>query len=357
MVCGHGRQLDVRRDQEPSTEDRSGDWCTTARLGRPPGCPGRDGVRMDRLRAMATATGSFTRQDAFGIGHDDRSIRRALKARVWHRIRAGVYTFPDLWPEHPDERHRIMGRAVARRFGDRVALSHTTAALAHGLDVWDADLVDVHVTRLDGGAGRTEAGVVHHEGLTLPEDLVELEGHRVMGAVRAAVETASLVSTEAGVVVLDSLLHRNAATQEELFTTYTLVESWPGMRHTGLAVRLADGRSESVGESRGRHLFYAQGLPAPELQYDVRDDAGRLLGTTDYAWPAHRLFGEFDGAIKYTRLLLPGEAPGDAVFREKRREDRLCEQLGWRMVRIVWADLYSPAATAARVRRLMLAAA
>ncbi|MEO5711444.1 MAG: hypothetical protein ABIQ59_16675 [Nocardioidaceae bacterium] len=312
---------------------------------------------MDRLRAIATATGSFTRQDAFGTGCDDKSIRRALKARLWHRIRAGVYTFPDLWPDHPDERHRITGRAVARRFGDSVALSHTTAALAHGLDVWGADLGDVHVTRLDGGAGRTEAGVVHHEGMTLPADLVDLAGHRVMGAIRAAVETASLVSTEAGVVVLDSLLRKTDAVPEELLAAHTLMESWPGMRRTGLAVRLADGRSESVGESRGRYLFYTQGLPAPELQYVVCDDTGRLLGTTDYAWPDHRLFGEFDGAIKYNRLLLPGEAPGDAVFREKRREDRLCEQLGWRMVRIVWADLYSPAATAARVRRLLLAAA
>jgi hypothetical protein len=312
---------------------------------------------MDRLRVTAMTAGSFTRQDAFAVGHDDKTIRRSLKAGVWRRVRAGVYTFPDLWPDDPAEQHRITGRAVARRLGDSVALSHTTAALMHGLGVWDADLSLVHVTRLDAGAGRTEAGVVHHEGLTLSEDLVEVEEHRVMGPVRAALEAASLVSTEAGVVVLDSLLHKTSTTADELRSTYDLMASWPGMQRTQLAVRLADGRSESVGESRGRYLFYAQGLPAPELQYEVRDDAGRLLGVTDYAWPEHRLFGEFDGRIKYGRLLLPGELPGDAVFREKRREDRLCEQLGWRMVRIVWADLYSPAATASRVRRLLLAAA
>lgn len=61
--------------------------------------------------------------------------------------------------------------------------------------------------------------------------------------------------------------------------------------------------------------------------------------------------------MKYERYLRYGESPGDAVFREKRREDRLCEQLGWRMVRIVWADLYAPAATAARIRHLLRSAA
>lgn len=313
---------------------------------------------MDRLRVIATSAGFFTRQDALREGHDDKAIRRALKARLWVRVRPGAYTFSDLWPASDlVAQHRITGRAASRKFGSRLALSHVTASIEHELDVFDVDLSLVHGTRLDAGAGRTEAGVVHHEGLTLPEDLVDIDGRLVMKPVRAAVETASLVTTEGGVVVLDSLLHKGKATREELDATYSLLESWPGMQRTRLAVRLAEGRSESVGESRTRYLCYAHGLPAPDLQYDVFDDTGRLIGTTDFAWPEHRLFGEFDGRIKYGRLLLPGEEPGDAVFREKRREDRLCEQLGWRMVRIVWADLYSPAATAARVRRLLLLAA
>jgi hypothetical protein len=81
------------------------------------------------------------------------------------------------------------------------------------------------------------------------------------------------------------------------------------------------------------------------------------VGITDFAWPQHQLFGEFDGKVKYLRHLRGEETPGDAVFREKRREQLLCEQLGWRMVRLVWADLYSPAPTAARIRHLMRLAA
>ena len=129
------------------------------------------------------------------------------------------------------------------------------------------------------------------------------------------------------------------------------------MQKLHLPVLMADPRPESVGESRSRWLFHTQHLPAPDLQFHVYDDHGRLLGISDFAWREHKLLGEFDGKVKYLSYLREGETAGDAVFREKRREQLLCEQLGWSMVRLVWADLYSPAATAARIRRLMRMAA
>ena len=120
---------------------------------------------MDPLRALNLRQGYFTRQDVLALGYDDRDIRRSLKAGAWRRLRVGTYTHSDLWPDDPELLHRIVGRSVANRFGASVALSHVTAALHHGLRVWDAELSAQHVTRLDGGAGRTEGGVVHHEGL------------------------------------------------------------------------------------------------------------------------------------------------------------------------------------------------
>jgi hypothetical protein len=71
----------------------------------------------------------------------------------------------------------------------------------------------------------------------------------------------------------------------------------------------------------------------------------------------HRLLGEFDGKVKYGRLLKPGEHASDVVFREKQREDALRRVTGFSMIRITWADLYRGAATAAEIRRLMRQAA
>ena len=80
---------------------------------------------------------------------------------------------------------------------------------------------------------------------------------------------------------------------------------------------------------------------------------GNLVGITDFAWPEYRLLGEFDGKVKYGRLLKPGEEPGDAVFREKIREDLLREATRWALIRFVWANLYNPRASEERTRRMM----
>ncbi|MBC7276624.1 hypothetical protein [Nocardioides sp.] len=77
------------------------------------------------------------------------------------------------------------------------------------------------------------------------------------------------------------------------------------------------------------------------------------MGVTDWAWPEFGLLGEFDGRVKYGRLLQPGQDPGDVVFAEKRREDELREITGFSMIRLIWSDFAHPAVTAARVRRAL----
>jgi hypothetical protein len=314
---------------------------------------------MEPLRILAETNGFFTRAEAHRAGHDDNAIRRAVRSRLWTRIRQGAYTFRDLWTEMDAvHRHLAAAHAVVRRLGDAVALSHTSAALEHGLLVWDVDLDRVHVTRLDGGAGRTEAGIVHHEGVCVEVDLVRSkDGHLLTNPARAALETASIATSEAAVVILDSGLGLELFSAEEMFETFEPMQHWPGALHLEFAARFADGRAESVGESRTRYLCYAHGLPAPDLQFHVYDERGSLVGVTDMVWRQQRLLGEFDGKVKYGRLLHPGEEPGDAVFREKRREDRLRELTGFSMVRVTWGDFYRPAETAARIRGLMHRAA
>jgi hypothetical protein len=313
---------------------------------------------MDHLRLLAETTGFFTRGDALDAGYNDKAIQQALRHKLWTSVRQGAYTFTDLW-EARDEigQHRIRARATMRRLGRNVALSHTSAAIEQDMAVWGTDLSLVHVTRLDGGAGRTEAGVQHHETFCLSEDLVERDGYLISKPSRAALEHSLLVSTDSAVVTLDSGLHRGLFTRGEMEAEHVLMSSWPGARKLQVAVRFADGRAESAGESLSRRVCYKQGLPPPVLQFEVYDENGVLVGVTDFAWPDHRLLGEFDGKVKYGRLLREGEEPGNAVFREKVREDRLREILQWAMVRLIWADLFREAETAARIRRLMKIAA
>ncbi len=271
---------------------------------------------MDPLAVIAEQHGVFLTREALALGYDERSIARAVRGRLWHRVRRGAYVPYDVWASADAEaRHLIRAAAVHRSYGDRVCFSHVTAALLHGIAVWGVDLDRVHVTRLDGGAGRTEPDVVHHEAQCLgDDDVVRLDECLVTAPARAALETGILGSTESSLVSLDSFLFRRLGSVNDLGSAYDVVQHWPGTQHLQVAVRMADGRAQSPGESRSRWLFFVEGIPAPELQFEVRDSDGVLLGTTDFAWRRHRLLGEFDGRVKYGRLLRPGQTPADALL-------------------------------------------
>jgi hypothetical protein len=88
-------------------------------------------------------------------------------------------------------------------------------------------------------------------------------------------------------------------------------------------------------------------------QYQIYDSTHRLVATTDWCWPGDGLLGEFDGAIKYGRLLTHGQDAGEVVFAEKQREDLVREITGFGMVRLVWADYDRPQLTARRIERLL----
>ena len=63
-----------------------------------------------------------------------------------------------------------------------------------------------------------------------------------------------------------------------------------------------------------RVVIWRLGLPPPELQFEVIIN-GEVY-RTDFAWPEHRVLGEFDGKVKYGDVLRPGETAADAVMRE-----------------------------------------
>lgn len=305
---------------------------------------------MDLLHHLVLERGFFTRSDAKADGYGDRAIALAVRTGRWRRFRHGYYCAAAVWDTLDAEaRHRIRSAAVLHSLGDRVALSHVSAALAHGMDVWGLSLDRVHVTRLDGASGRLEGDVVHHASDVSSHDVVRHGELTLTSPARAAVEAASRATAEQALCVFDSGARRDLFDRKSLRQQFERMEHWPHTRHLHVPVRFVDGRSQSVGESRGRWFFWRQGLPMPELQHPVHGDDGTLIGTSDWWWPTARLLGEFDGRIKYGRLLAEGQHPGDVVWNEKLREDRMREATGCAMIRLVWSDLDRPRATRARV--------
>ncbi len=249
--------------------------------------------------------------------------------------------------------HLLRAMAVLRTARTKVVLSHTTALIKMGAPVWDLPLADVHVTRTDGRAGRREAGVVQHSGLTLPGDVCEVGGIAITSATRTAIDLTTITDVEHCLPVFDHLLYTNATDKARLLQRARLSNVWPGTLATDLTIRLANGRMESVGESRSNYMFWRGGLPRPEPQLDICNKRGRVVARVDFAWPEHGVFLEFDGKVKYEKLRQDGESVLDVVLREKKREEMICRLTGWRCIRIVWADLYRPEETVAYIRDVL----
>lgn len=345
----------ARRSPQVVHRARFGIGCAQlAARGRTATCAKLDRDRMDPLRVLTAQSGFFTRQEAKNAGYADRDIARLVRNRVWTRFRRGFYAFTDEWQAlDPVGRHRVRSNAVLRSLGDSVALSHVSGVVRHGIDVWGPELGRVHVTRLDGGPGRVEGDVVHHEGLVVDDDVLLVNDQRVLRPERCVLEAASRASNEVALCLFDAGLRLKLFSREELDARFRELQYWPFMRHLHVPLLLADPRSASIGESRGKWLFRVVGIPMPELQFEVRDADGVLIGTTDWAWPRHGLLGEFDGRVKYGRLLRPGQTPGEAVFEEKKREDLLREATGHRMLRLIWSDYDHPLTVAQRFDRLV----
>jgi hypothetical protein len=281
-------------------------------------------------------------------GYDDRELRRLLRDGELTPIRRGAY-LPGEAPDDPEVRHLAQIAAAARQLGPGAVLSHQSAAVLHGWDLWRAPLQRVQVTRSRRTGGRVDPSV-HVRAAPLDRcEVVEVGGLRVTSRARTAADLARTLPAEQAVVATDSALG-GPLTKAELREALRRQKGWPGAPRARRVVEFADGRSGSVGESRSRWAITLAGIPAPDLQHEVRDHGGRHVGTVDFWWEARRLAGEFDGLVKYGRLLRPGRTAADAVVAEKLREDDLRDQ-DVQMVRWTWSDLSPFTTTAARLRR------
>jgi hypothetical protein len=299
------------------------------------------------------AHGLFLRRDALAEGLTDLVLRRAVRGGELVRVRHGAYVPGPVWRSlDVRQQHLLKVRAVLRTHGERVAASHHSAAAAWGMDQWQIPLDKVHVTRTDHGSGRQFKDLVHHQALVAESDVAEVDGIRVTRAVRAALESATLVDLERALVLVCSGLRMKLFDRAELEAQRTSMEAWPNSLGLELVCRLADDRFGSVGEVRTFFCLWRSALPKPVPQFPVYD-GDELVGIVDFAWPELGIILEFDGKVKYEKYLRTGETASDAVVREKRREDRIREATGWVVIRISWDDLAHPDRIVARVRRAM----
>jgi hypothetical protein len=289
------------------------------------------------------------RRDALADGYSDEEIRRQYKRGDWQRVGHGAYVDASSYATLPAiGKHRIQIESAVPTMAVDAVISHQSAAIWYALPVWRVPLDQVHVTRDRRNGGRIKRDLIVH---CAPIDggVAVVGGRLVTSPARTVVDCALTLPFEQAVVIGDAAVREFGIGADELAAELDLAKNRRGASGARRVVAFLDGRSESVGESRSRVMFRALGLPAFESQGNVYLDGGRFLGRVDFFDEEHGVLGEFDGRVKYGRLLNPGQEPGDAVFKEKQREDTMRDP-GFHMARWIWDEIDVPA-TGDRLRR------
>ena len=248
--------------------------------------------------------------------------------------------------------HRLTTLALLRSFEGRVCASHQSALVLHGIALWRSDLSTVHVARATDDHTRHRTGAIIHPSCGV--DPVTTSGHLTVPVAVAVVQVGlrPMLGRAAfpleSLIAADNALHSQAITRAELDEAVSRHAGHPGIRAVREQLVHADGRHESVGETR-------LGVVLRLLGYDSEPQVRRIVGTSTYRVDRRirgtRVVVEFDGMSKY----LPPEPSEDdfararaALEAEKTRQDHLVDT-GDDVVRVRWWQLDDLPALRARV--------
>jgi hypothetical protein len=288
--------------------------------------------RMPRSRI----TGPTTRSHLRAAGLSDRELRhpqvvrlsrdtylpRALRADLASRLAAVLLTSPP-----------------------GAVISHLSAADVWGLQIplrsRDDDRVHVTVPEHSRAESRSDRRLyrLRLEG----RDVVRRWSLPVTSPARTWRDLAGVLEPGALLAASDQIVN-GLASREELSAELLRRPSGRGCARARRVLPLADPLAESPMESVVRWLVHEAGLPQPELQYEVRDDADGFVGRADLAWPEHKVLVEFDGDVHRER----------GVFvNDLRRQNRLIAA-GWTILRFSSADvLVRPDEMLAAIRKAL----
>lgn len=281
--------------------------------------------------------------DLVAAAWSPRTISTALARGTLVRIRRGVYCNGSAWTALDDrQRHVLRACAVAEDVAEPVVAERSAAA------IWDIPVIgrwpdDVTLLARYRGGGKSEPGVRRTSVGARGAPVVFRSGIPVTSLARTVVDLAAREGFMSGVVAADWSL-ASGISRDDLRAASRRRSSAYGSAVADAAVEFADAAAESAGESACRAAIFAAGFEVPELQVTFADSTGEMR--PDYFWREARITGEFDGKGKYTRGVVTDSDPGDVVWREKKREDRL-RRLHPGHVRLLWAHVRDPFALTA----------
>lgn len=300
----------------------------------------------------STSQGLVTAARLLRAGASRSAVSRALAAGTVVRLGRGVYALAEL-PALP--RHLVTAAGVAAEYVVRVrclllvlgpgavACGRTAAAL-HGWGLLvEPRTVEVGV-RHGSGTSRVGATVTQRRSLgrVLVRVLPGTAGLRVTGPVQTVLDCCRSLPTVEAVVVCDSALRAGTVTVEELARALECLPGLEGVDRARRVLGMCDPSSGSVLETVLRVRLVLAGITGFVTQ-EVLCRRPRTI-RVDLCFPAARLVVEVDGWRWHQ----------DAA-RDQARDNALAV-LGWRVLRLSWADVvHLPEHAVADVRAALAA--
>ncbi|MBY6412214.1 hypothetical protein HQ346_10850 [Rhodococcus sp. BP-252] len=290
-----------------------------------------------------------SRSDALARGFSDAELQRYCRTKAWRRLRPGKFVSRSEFDTlSATEKHRVIAEAVySSATADDTVVSHVSAAVFHGLDVEASDLRRVHLTRNRiGGSRKSKLRIVHAAAYS-PSEVTLVDGVRVTTLARTIADIGRSLTFENAVCLADLAARRKKLTRDQVLAVLDACPTHPDNRKARRVANFMDGRAESGGESLCRIVLHELGY-APRLQVGLADADGEFARVDFYLDDIFTVV-EFDGRIKYGRLVPEGQTPSDVAWKEKRREDRI-RSGGAQVVRLTYDDLQHPERIARSIR-------
>lgn len=257
--------------------------------------------------------------------------------REFLRILHGFYVPPGT---HID--HGVKTLAAVRALPDQATLTAHSSAWWYGVEY--AETIDPVVVILPHGVPvKGPSGVKVHQTNLNETEVDVIGGLRLASPTRTAWDSAVLTTPRTALAIVDGLLRRSVVTKEQLRAVLTSKSGLWGVSRARIVLELANGASESAGESWTRWLLHQASIPPAVLQFEVLDAQGRFVARVDFGWPDCRVALEYDGAYHADPLQQIKDRERDAALRA----------LGWTVIHMTTIDLRDPGRVLQDLRRAL----
>ncbi len=212
------------------------------------GCGARFGE--EYVRMQPDSFGLISRTAAIAAGYSNTDLQRLCLRGELQRLVPGHYARRGFYDSlDARQKHRLLTVATLRANSEDAIASHISAAVVHGLDLWNTDLGRVHLT-VPGGHGRTTRRLHVHTGAVPAGSVMIVDGVPVTTLARTLSDCARILDLDHAVVIGDSGLRSKKVSADQLRAAVECSARSAGVGAARRAVAAMNGLSESPGGSR-----------------------------------------------------------------------------------------------------------